>query len=102
MLSPSLLHPFSSLSISFKFSFLCLPFFSYAVVSFSLPDTSVFHQEAILTTMDIVHDGFGFMLAFGDLVWVPFLYSLQARYALEHSVEWSIPMLVAFLALHGE
>ena len=30
--------------------------------------------------MDIVTDGFGFMLAFGDLVWVPFVYSLQARY----------------------
>lgn len=27
-------------------------------------------QEAVLTTMDIIHDGFGFMLAFGDLVWV--------------------------------
>jgi len=63
---------------------------------------ALWFEEAILTTMDIVHDGFGFMLAFGDLVWVPFMYSLQARYALEHSVEWSIPMLVAFLALHGE
>jgi hypothetical protein len=30
--------------------------------------------------MDITHDGFGFMLAFGDLAWVPFLYCLQPRY----------------------
>jgi delta14-sterol reductase len=30
--------------------------------------------------MDITTDGFGFMLAVGDLVWVPFVYSLQARY----------------------
>lgn len=37
-------------------------------------------ESAILTTMDITTDGFGFMLAFGDLVWVPFTYSLQARY----------------------
>ena len=37
-------------------------------------------ESAILTTMDITTDGFGFMLAFGDLVWVPFIYSLQARY----------------------
>jgi hypothetical protein len=58
-------------------------------------------QEAILTTMDIVHDGFGFMLAFGDLAWVPFLYSLQARYALEHPVQWSALSLAAFFALHG-
>lgn len=32
-----------------------------------------------LTMMDIVHDGFGFMLCFGDHAWVPFLYSLQAK-----------------------
>lgn len=30
--------------------------------------------------MDITTEGFGFMLAFGDIVWVPFLYSLQARF----------------------
>eukprot|EP00964_Phaeocystis_antarctica_P106704 scaffold71517_cov55-Phaeocystis_antarctica.AAC.5 len=29
--------------------------------------------------MDITTDGFGYMLAFGDLAWVPFTYSLQAR-----------------------
>lgn len=35
--------------------------------------------------MDITTDGFGFMLAAGDLLWVPFTYSLQARYlAFEH------------------
>ncbi|KAE9379205.1 Delta(14)-sterol reductase-like protein [Stipitochalara longipes BDJ] len=41
---------------------------------------SYWMESAILTTMDITTDGFGFMLAFGDLVWVPFIYSLQARY----------------------
>lgn len=30
--------------------------------------------------MDITTDGFGFMLSVGDLTWVPFVYSLQARY----------------------
>lgn len=37
-------------------------------------------EPSILTQMDITTDGFGFMLSFGDLVWVPFVYSLQARY----------------------
>lgn len=37
-------------------------------------------ESAILTTMDITADGFGFMLAFGDLAWLPFIYSTQARY----------------------
>ncbi|UKZ51278.1 Delta(14)-sterol reductase [Trichoderma virens] len=38
------------------------------------------HEPAVLTTMDITTDGFGMMLSFGDLVWVPFTYSLQTRY----------------------
>ncbi len=37
-------------------------------------------EPAILTTIDITTDGFGFMLAFGDLAWLPFIYSLQVRY----------------------
>ncbi|XP_060765195.1 delta(14)-sterol reductase TM7SF2 isoform X2 [Neoarius graeffei] len=40
--------------------------------------------EAVLSTMDIVHDGFGFMLVFGDLVWVPFTYGLQAAFLVSH------------------
>ena len=37
--------------------------------------------------MDITTDGFGYMLSFGDLVWVPFVYSLQARYLVFKPVE---------------
>ena len=37
--------------------------------------------------MDITTDGFGFMLAIGDLAWVPFVYSLQARYLVFRPVE---------------
>lgn len=40
----------------------------------------LFMEPAILTTIDIVTDGFGFMLAFGDIAWLPFTYDLQARY----------------------
>jgi delta14-sterol reductase/lamin-B receptor len=40
---------------------------------------AVYMEKAILTTMDITTDGFGFMLCFGDLSWVPFVYTLQAR-----------------------
>ncbi|KAE8382951.1 ergosterol biosynthesis ERG4/ERG24 [Aspergillus bertholletiae] len=39
-----------------------------------------FNESGILTMIDITTDGFGFMLSFGDLVWVPFLYSTQCRY----------------------
>ena len=41
------------------------------------------NEQAILTTMDVTTDGFGFMLAFGDLAWVPFMYSLQARFLVD-------------------
>ena len=41
---------------------------------------SYYMEPSMLTTMDITTDGFGFMLAFGDVGWVPFIYSIQARY----------------------
>ncbi|CAK6449713.1 unnamed protein product [Pipistrellus nathusii] len=53
---------------------------------------ALWHEEAILTTMDITHDGFGFMLAFGDLAWVPFTYSLQAQFLLYHPQPLELPM----------
>ena len=56
-------------------------------------------EEAILTTMDIVHDGFGFMLAFGDLAWVPFTYGLQARYLVDHPNHLSWWALAGIVAL---
>lgn len=43
-----------------------------------------FHEEAILTTWDIKHENFGFMLCWGDLVWVPFTYTIQALYLSQH------------------
>eukprot|EP00040_Diaphanoeca_grandis_P025504 m.141328 g.141328 ORF g.141328 m.141328 type:complete len:470 (-) comp30181_c0_seq1:33-1442(-) len=45
---------------------------------------SLFNERAVLTTMDITTDGFGYMLAFGDLCWVPFTYGMQARYLVTH------------------
>lgn len=56
-------------------------------------------EEAILTIMDITYEGFGFMLVFGDLVWVPFLYSLQAFYLVNHPNEISWPAASAIVAL---
>jgi len=48
---------------------------------------ALYNEPAILTTIDITTDGFGFMLAFGDLAWLPFTYSIQARYLSIHPVE---------------
>lgn len=37
-------------------------------------------ESGVLVMMDIITDGLGYMLTFGDIVWVPFLYSTQTRY----------------------
>ena len=50
--------------------------------------------------MDITTDGFGFMLVFGDLAWVPFTYSLQARYLVDHDPMLRWPALVAILGVN--
>lgn len=59
--------------------------FIAAVQGLYILDSQVM-EPAILTTIDIVMDGFGLMLSFGDLVWVPFLYSTQCRYLAAHPV----------------
>jgi Delta14-sterol reductase len=61
---------------------------------------ALFQERAILTTMDITTDGFGFMLAFGDLAWVPFIYSLQARYLVDHDPSFSWGSLIVISVVH--
>jgi len=54
--------------------------------------------------MDICMDGFGFMLAFGDLCWVPFTYTLQGRYLVDFPTElpwWGVIGIVALQVTGG-
>jgi hypothetical protein len=44
-------------------------------------------------------DGFGFMLAFGDLVWVPFTYTLQARFLVAFPQSLGTMHILAILAV---
>merc|ERR1711865_634096 len=60
---------------------------------------ALYFEQSILSTMDITTEGFGYMLAFGDLVWVPFVYSLQARHLVEHDPRLSTPQCMAVAAL---
>jgi Delta14-sterol reductase len=62
---------------------------------------ALYNEKAILTTMDITTDGFGFMLVFGDLCWVPFTYSLQAKYLVKHDPHLSIYTIVLILCLYA-
>jgi len=60
---------------------------------------ALWFERCILTTVDITTDGFGFMLAFGDLAWVPFTYTLQSRFLSQVPVHMSAPAIVGILAL---
>ncbi len=53
-----------------------------------------FHEEAVLSTWDMRHEKFGWMLCWGTLVWVPFTYGLQALYLVNHPYAPS-PMFAA-------
>ncbi len=61
---------------------------------------ALFNEKSILTTMDITTDGFGYMLSFGDIAWVPFIYSLQARYIATNDPGLSPQYYFAVLGLH--
>lgn len=57
----------------------------------------VLNEDGCLTMIDITTDGFGFMLAFGDLCWVPFCYCLQTRYLALVPVELSTSFAILVL-----
>ena len=59
------------------------------------------NERAILTTMDITTDGFGFMLAFGDLAWVPFTFTTQARFLAAHPQPLGAGGVAAVLAVQA-
>ncbi|AWU75219.1 uncharacterized protein C5L36_0B04700 [Pichia kudriavzevii] len=59
----------------------------------------VLNEEGCLTMIDITTDGFGFMLAFGDLCWVPFCYCLQARYLTLNIINLSALSCIIILSI---
>lgn len=59
------------------------------------------HEEKLLTMMDIVYDGFGFMLTFGDLAFVPFTFTCQAYYLVSHPNELSVFWIITLIAMNG-
>ena len=62
---------------------------------------AMYLEAGMLTMIDITTDGFGFMLAFGDLAWLPFSYSLQARYLAVYPVHLGWGGIASTLAVLG-
>ncbi|CAH8320517.1 unnamed protein product [Eruca vesicaria subsp. sativa] len=57
------------------------------------------HEEYMTSTWDIIAERLGFMLVFGDLLWIPFTFSIQACncpgwWLLYNKVELSVPAIV--------
>jgi 7-dehydrocholesterol reductase len=60
-----------------------------------------FWNEAwYLKTLDIALDHFGFYLAWGDCVWLPFMYTLQGRYLAYHFTLLS-PVVITMMTCMG-
>jgi delta14-sterol reductase len=60
---------------------------------------ALYMEPAILTTIDIISDGFGFMLAVAGTAWVPFSYSLEARYLSTYPLPFGPETALAIVAL---
>lgn len=59
-----------------------------------------FWKEAwYLKTIDIHHDHFGWMLAWGDCVWLPYMYTLQGLFLVFHPVQLTLEYATFVLAL---
>ncbi|XP_010527836.1 PREDICTED: delta(14)-sterol reductase [Tarenaya hassleriana] len=53
------------------------------------------HEEYMTSTWDIIAERLGFMLVFGDLVWIPFTFSIQGWWLLHNKVELTFAAMVA-------
>ncbi|XP_031268810.1 delta(14)-sterol reductase-like isoform X2 [Pistacia vera] len=53
------------------------------------------HEEYMTSTWDIIAERLGFMLVFGDLVWIPFTFSIQGWWLLHNKVELTTAAVVA-------
>jgi len=62
---------------------------------------SFVNEAAVLTTIDIVSDGFGYMLSFGSITWVPFVYSLQTRYLAMFPVDLGLRGIAGVFAVQA-
>ncbi|KAJ4792501.1 Delta(14)-sterol reductase [Rhynchospora pubera] len=54
-----------------------------------------YHEEFMTSTWDIIAERLGFMLVFGDLVFIPFTFSIQGWWLLKNQVELPSAAIVA-------
>jgi len=72
---------------------LCLFWFTYLFSHYV-------KEEFMLSTWDVLAENFGFMLVWGDLAYVPFLYSLPGWWMVDVTEPFSTTALIALIAFH--
>jgi delta14-sterol reductase len=62
--------------------------------------THYVRESFMLSTWDILAEKFGFMLVWGDTVYVPFFYSICGWWLIDYRTPWSVAAVVGLAALH--
>jgi len=57
------------------------------------------NENLYLKTIDICHDHFGWYLAWGDRLWLPFMYTLQGAYLMNNPVNLGFLRFTCILML---
>lgn len=65
--------------------FISTPMLLYQIFSLIYVVDYFWFEEYMTSTWDIIAENFGLMLVWGDIVWIPFVFSIQAWYLLEDS-----------------
>ena len=62
-----------------------------------------YNEDWYLRTIDIAHDHFGWYFAYGDSVFLPFMYTLQSHFLLRNPIQLSNihVLLILFVASLG-
>lgn len=90
-------------------SFAAAQYERYGFITNSMILVNLFHglyviyffwkESWYLNTIDIHHDHFGWMLAWGDSVWLPYMYTLQGLFLVFNPVHLSYPYALFVFAL---
>eukprot|EP00005_Dracoamoeba_jomungandri_P004450 CAMPEP_0174251028 /NCGR_PEP_ID=MMETSP0439-20130205/997_1 /TAXON_ID=0 /ORGANISM="Stereomyxa ramosa, Strain Chinc5" /LENGTH=347 /DNA_ID=CAMNT_0015331249 /DNA_START=84 /DNA_END=1124 /DNA_ORIENTATION=+ len=56
-----------------------------------------YHEERMTSTWDIIAEHFGLMLVWGDIVFIPFVFSTQAWFLL-HDTDYIHPLVIALIS----
>jgi 7-dehydrocholesterol reductase len=99
---------FTNSSFSFRdLSFTAYQYQVHGYITNSMAIANILHaiyvldffinEDWYLRTIDICHDHFGFYLAWGSVVWLPSMYTLQTQYLAHNPVILPVPVAALIL-----